>query len=74
MVVTPSAKNHWSDAEEAHGAVVLPGDPTVPTSATAPPPSSSTVAATQGALTASCARMTTRAAGGTVIGTVFGSP
>ena len=53
LVVEPSAKYQWSDADEAHGVAESPSGPTTATSAAAAPPSSSMVAATNGAFTTS---------------------
>src|SRR5579885_1120397 len=74
LVVTPSAKYHDDEADEAHGVTLSPSGPLATTSATASPPSSSTTAAANGEVTTSARRTAARAAGPTVRGTALLSP
>jgi hypothetical protein len=74
FVVTPSAKYHDDDADEAHGDTLSPYAPLDTTSATASPPSSSTTAASSGAATTSARRTLVRLAGPTAIGSFLLSP
>ncbi len=73
-VVTPSAKYHDDDADDAHDATLSPMAPAVATSATASPPSSSMRAEANVAVTTSARRTAVRPEGPTAIGARRMSP